>query len=644
MSCCRVGSATTWAATVGLWLLWATTAVSAPPPAETEQDPVEASTEAATADKADKTAEVRTMRSVKLPAFGVTQPWVRFTTYSEWFNQNYDGLEYNDNFVTLVNRLNVGADSRFKRWTFSTMARMDTQNIFDLGGGEGLCRGDPDGCPYGNDARVERFMLRADLRKVKFTAGDFNANLGRGLGLSVRKIDEIGVDATIKGGRFDVRTKYINVTALGGVANRQNSDFATRQLVADPGYAATRCESHPAIAQDDVGNRAWSTCSDLVTGGRLEAKLPGAVRVGAHHTYIGFGESSSTAYDEELHLVGGDIGRARIAKTWDLFVGGTSLLRNPRLRAEPDLADAAYGGFATYVSNVITLGQTTAVIEGKLYKDYLAALQPTQLQYTEAPSLERNDQAVPGNANAGGGRVRVDRLWRDLGLTVYGNIVAYMFTENIGESVYDTGAPGEDPREVATHPYAGVIWRKPHSSLSVQASGGYRYEWHLEEVNAGEGRLRRKFPHGEFYVTVPAGTAGGFRHSLGLSGNARWETKQVSGANDNRFTIGNVILGYNMAPYLSVSLIGGFSTEERAPSGEISLQQKPACPIGPNGRPINCGKPHLWPGAEVRVNFFGNSFLRFFGGRQVGGQVCVNGSCRTLPDFEGVRGEVVLGF
>ena len=615
---------------------------SSPPPAQVSEPGGTASDDEIEVPEV-KVRKVRTMRSVKIPASGVTQPWVRFTTFGEWFRDNYDGLDHNDEFIAVVNRLNLGTDSRFKRWTLSSMARVDTQTMFDLGGGEGLCRGDPGGCPYGDDYRLERLMLRADFRVVKLTAGDFNVNLGRGLGLSVRKIDEIGVDATIKGGRFDLRTKHVDATALAGVANRQNSDFATRQLTADPGYPALRCASRESLAQNNVGNRVWSTCSDLVTGGRLGVKLPGAVKAGVHHTYIGFGESSSTSYDEELHLIGADLGRAQIAKTWDLFAGGTALLRNPRLRRDPELSDVAYNGFATYVSNVLTVGQTTALIEGKFYQDYLVALQPTQLQYSEAPSLERNDQQVPGNANAAGGRLRVDHLWRDLGFTLYGNVVAYVFTENIGESVHDLGA-GQDPREVATHPFAGFIYRKPHSSVMVQASAGYRYEWHLSEVNEGEGVLRRKFPHGDFYVTLPAGTRGGFRHSVSLRGNARWETKQVSGSDDNRFAIGSLILGYNMAPFVSFAFIGGFSTEERAPEGEVSLQDKPQCPMGADGQVINCGKPHLWPGAEVRVNFLGNSFVRVFGGRQVGGQVCVNGSCRTLPDFEGVRGELVLGF
>ena len=41
------------------------------------------------------------------------------------------------------------------------------------------------------------------------------------------------------------------------------------------------------------------------------------------------------------------------------------------------------------------------------------------LQYGEAPTLEREDQQVPGNFNATGGRLRVDHRFKDIGLTLF---------------------------------------------------------------------------------------------------------------------------------------------------------------------------------------------------------------------------------
>jgi hypothetical protein len=590
--------------------------------------------------------------NVRIPRVGAAQPWVRTTTYGEWFGNNYDPVAQNDQFVALVNRINGGVGVRLDRWSLASMMRVDTQNLVDLDRTTPLCDRDDNGvvsdaelseCVYRGDARLERFMVRADIDRVRLTAGDFNVGFARGLGLSARKIDEIGVDATIKGGRVDLRTKPVRLTLLGGLANRQNSDFATRQLLEDPGYTAARCDSRSGVlARDSIGNRVWSTCSDAVAGAQIQARLPAKIRVGAHYEYVGFGERLSS-YDESVHLAGGSIERAQIAKLWDAYLGATGLLRNADLRRDPALADASYEGLALYTANVFGFGPrahaTTILVEGKLYRDYLVALTAQRLIYVEAPTLEREDQQVPGISNAAGGRVRVDHTLGDRGLTVFGNAMAYAFAEGVREDMFS-----RDEGFYALHPYAGLRWTKPGTSLGVQVSGGYRYERHLEAATPDDLPFRRKFPHAEFYVVVPVGKAGGFSHSLSVRGEGRWETKQVSGGGeDNRFAFGNVVLGYAMAPHLSVAFIGGFSTEFPGLTREPILQPKP-CAVDSTGAELCLRKPHLWPGAEVRWNFMASSFLRVFAGRQVGGRICVNGSCRLLPDFEGVRAELVLGF
>ena len=115
--------------------------------------------------------------------------------------------------------------------------------------------------------------------------GDFNVNFGRGLALSIRKIDEIGVDATIKGARVDVRTKPVRASAIAGYSNRQNSDFATRQLLPDPGYPKRLLGTPKRIDPNSVGNPFWTVCSDLVAGGRVEGTLPGRVLTWVRTTY-----------------------------------------------------------------------------------------------------------------------------------------------------------------------------------------------------------------------------------------------------------------------------------------------------------------------------------------------------------------------
>lgn len=609
--------------------------------------------EATANDDNAKDDNAMTLPSPRLPEAGPVQPWVRLGTFGEYHGDNHDGFDNNDRFYALVTRANAGMRAPVGELDLRVAARLDSQHLRQTDGE--LCDANADGtlsdterssCPYGDDLRLQRVTVEARYRGVRATLGDYNVNFGRGLGLTVRKIDEIGIDATLKGARLDARGGPLRATALVGLANQQNSDFATRKRIADPGYRALRCVETDADTDghDRAGSRLWTTCSDFVAGGRLQAQLPARITTGAHYSYIAFGESSSAALSEVLHVAGGDVARTRILDRWDAFLGASVLLRNPQLGGL-DAETSRYEGLALYSVNNLDFDATTAVVELKHYQDYLVAQTPQTLQYAEPPTLEREDQEVPGAFNATGGRARVDHLFRDAGVTVYGNLTAYGFTETLQRHVLDHDGDCEPiggarcPQvAAAVHPYAGVIVRRDRFEL--EASGGYRHEAFLRELGPGDGTLRRRFPHGELYLTLPLGKAGGMTHSTSVRTEARLETKQVRGFDDLRFAKGSVVLGYAMAPLLSLALIGGFSTEFPALTDEPELQHQRCEAEG--GIELCLRKPQLWPGVEARFNFMSSSFLRVFAGRQVGGRVCVNGACRTLPDFEGVRSELVV--
>ncbi len=523
------------------------------------------------------------------------------------------------------------------RFEFNIQVFLAEQTIYAPANGGGMV-------PVDDDIRLERATFRADTRRFSVYAGDFNVNMGRGMGLSVRKIDEIGVDATIKGGRFDVRTKPVRATLLAGFSNRQNSDFATRQLISDPGYPAQSYTFSPDVGDgacdvegaldEDIGNPIWTTCSDLIVAGRVEGTLPGKVDIGVNYSHIDFGdEVTAGVVDEYLHQVGGDVGRARIGGVWDTFIGATGLIRNPNLRGT-DFESQSYSGYGVYGTNTFFAGTTTVLVEGKHYNDYMMAVtQSSLLQYTENPTLEREDQQVPGNLNSTGGRVRVDHTWQDAGITLFGNTLSYTYTENLGQDQFD---PVEG--RFATHNYGGIIYRKPKSDFVLQASGGYRYERWLREPRPDLGVLRRRFPHAEFYLTIPVGKTRDMTHAISLRGEGRWENFVTTGQREDFFR-GLFTLGYSLSPWFSVSYLQGVDTELPTPRGEPSLTDEDCS----TGLGSTC-RPHLWPGVQVKVNFVNSSFIRIFAGRQVGGRVCVNGSCRTVPDFEGIRSELVLSF
>lgn len=617
-------------AALGLALAWS---AATPPPAEAAPAPTSDDTEVAPPFSTPASHRIPKIRAGSADV----QPWVRSTLFSEWYGENYNTQQSDDGFVSLVGRLGLGVDTRLRRVTLGTQLRLDGQKIWFPAGQD--CSGD---CvPVDDDVRLERVTVSADTKHASVQVGDFNVNFGRGMGLSVRKIDLIGVDATIKGARVDVRTKPVRMTGIAGFTNRQNSDFATRQLIEDPGYPAQSYTFSPSVGDGacdasraldaDVGNPVWTVCSDLVAGGRLEGSLPGKIDLGAHYVYLDFGdEVTSGIVDEHAHLVGGDIGRVRIGGVWDLFVGASGIVRNPNLRGTP-LEPQSFEGHGIYASNVFVKNTTTVLIEAKHYHDYLLALsQSSLLQYVENPTLEREDQQVPGNQNATGGRARLDHTFRPQGLTLFGSTLAYAYAEDVGYGPFD-----EDGR-LATHNYGGLIWRRPGSDFVLQASGGYRYERYLDPV--GRDPLKRSFPHGELYVSIPLARHRGLVHALALRAEGRWESFRTLGSGEDFFR-GLVSAGYSVSPWFSITALQGFDTEQPTPPGEPSLTRE-RCQEGVGS---TC-RPHLWPGVQAQITLFNASFIRIFGGRQVGGRVCVNGSCRTLPDFEGVRTELVFSF
>jgi hypothetical protein len=578
----------------------------------------------------------------KIPPTGTTQMWFRSTSFVDYFGNNYDSQDNNDKFFAFVNYLNFGSDSRLKKnWQVSTMARVDTHNVFNAKS-QPLCDSSGDGvvseieatqCNFGGDYRIERIQLRVSNKHFEVTAGDFNVNFGRGIALSIRKIADIGFDATVKGGRVDIMTKYIDVTGIAGVTNRQQTDFATRNLFFDPGYPHALCERTPGLTKNKYGNPWYTMCSDVVSGARFDANLPGKVKLGGHYVFWWFGQLAGDQH-EGMHQVGGDLTRARIGKHWDLFGGVTGLMRNPQHQQYyPGLVE---NGLAAYLSNSLTFGNTFALLEGKYYNNYTIAKNnaATTIQYAEAPTLELPGQIIPAASNTSGGRLLLEHTLRKSRVTLFGNYLGYVYALLNDENMFDPNVG-----HMMHHGYVGLRWRDGERGSEVQALGGYRWEGLQRPPDEDTKAYGRKLPHAEFYVNQIVGKTRGHAHSVSLRAEWRHERIQKGGAPPKHFHKGNIILGYGLTPFFTFSFIGGYSSEFPGLPGEPELHDQPCDNASSCDR-----KPHLWPGAELRVNFFESSFLRVFAGRQVGGLLCVNGSCRNLPDFEGMRLDLVLSF
>ncbi|MBI1946566.1 MAG: hypothetical protein HYS27_12770 [Deltaproteobacteria bacterium] len=82
---------------------------------------------------------------------------------------------------------------------------------------------------------LERLTLEWDVGELALTAGDFAAQLGRGLALSVRPAPEIGVDHVVRGGRVGWQGERLDVSALLGVVNAAGLDPLVLRRIEDSG-------------------------------------------------------------------------------------------------------------------------------------------------------------------------------------------------------------------------------------------------------------------------------------------------------------------------------------------------------------------------------------------------------------------------
>ncbi len=80
---------------------------------------------------------------------------------------------------------------------------------------------------YKNSIYPAKLWATYSASGLEVTAGDSYAQFGRGLTLSMRKVDELGIDTTIRGIKVQITRDPFSVTAVAGFANPSRVDEAT---------------------------------------------------------------------------------------------------------------------------------------------------------------------------------------------------------------------------------------------------------------------------------------------------------------------------------------------------------------------------------------------------------------------------------
>ncbi|MBI4706135.1 MAG: hypothetical protein HY744_33995 [Deltaproteobacteria bacterium] len=528
---------------------------------------------------------------------------------------------------------------------------------------------------------------------LELVVGDFYAQMGRGLVLSVRKIDELGVDTTVRGTKLvlddDAGPVKAKATLLGGQMNPVRLDLPTGRILHGAGsplffgFPVARDFAYYAGAKDAVASvdpARPSYLEDTVLGATIEAGtrygvlganglvLLRSAQSAAQLACIGAGgaaarqqcalghpsfdlQEPSRAHDL-VHNFSGWLRIPQLARTLDGYVevAGQQLLEGRVLGV-----DAAGGpirrvdpstGYAVYANVNFVRGPLSASLEGKQYRSFFplganidnaskgfGAPEFSAVAYSQPPTAESiwvEPLGSPDVCNTGG-RGRVDfRLTEHA--KIYGWVGRYASWTEI------------DPTNAACASARPELGQRP-DALRTDS-------WDLSV--GGELDSERRRSHAWAWVgtrLVDRAVAAPASAELSESSSAFYREGYV------RYD-----LGLHLTGPLSLSSLG-FHRRRYEPGlapepwheGEnyLSLNWAPnfAFIFGYEYQTRPGAEPHYLSGAvEVRSKrsdvWWGQLLdtARLFVGQRRAALRCVGGTCRLFPAFEGARVELVSRF
>jgi hypothetical protein len=497
---------------------------------------------------------------------------------------------------------------------------------------------------------------------LEITAGDSYAQFGRGLTLSMRKVDELGIDTTVRGAKVQLSKDPFAFTAVAGFANPSRVDEATgRALFVTSGLIQNGTTVDP---------RAPAFGSDRLVGIDLQAGRGLPVTLSSHLVRFSrcapYHYESSGAIDTSLSSDPGTVmfGTCNTADTdqWiqslnqvprglqahDITMAGQSL-EVPTLGGHGKLyIEAAVqqrqgdlvtpvsdpggpNGNALYAALSFDTGPASTTLEVKSNRNFYTVAASVGQQAPEfaivaytflppAESFNMLDAEGAGDFNAcvEGGRLREDlSVGKDLMLYAQG-VFAYSLTEQpagqcdaYGHTI--TTGPAKSVQDVVFDGLAGVEQYFDSKLSHVFASVGARDDTREDGV----------FQYREQHVEYSVAKYLGGPWSLEVQGRHRHRKEQGYNIDPTNYSVGWWYEGEN---YVALRM---------APRWVFSQGFEYTTLIG---------QPRLYFNGTVLYKFTSSSNVRLFVGEQRGAFRCASGICRFFPAFEGARAELTLRF
>ena len=626
----------------------------------------------------------------RLPGLGPTAFTFTNTSLLRYRGSNFDLNVHDDQFGSFTERLDIAATAApwrlylrvdgFSPFNHDTSCTEDEVSLCYL-----RSNYRPGSYDSLGSSLPERLSLRYQRGDLTFEVGDFYQVFGRGLSLAFRKVDPIGLDTTLRGGRLEIDRGRLTARGFAGYSNPQNLDPISLRIFDDP--------------------------ADLLAGASVSARVgpDEDIELSGHVVHTGFEALTDQQRQDDVDVAGWRVELPSLLDGALSLYGEMNILRRASRLGRASQDDSlppsrTTHGRGVYVAAQLTRGRFTVLAEWKDYTHYILA--PTEASnsaprdvarvYSTAPSLERDDQRIFTNANTRGGRLRVDYTVAPSPWIFTFNTVMYGWAEtadSLGNELdpwdpshglvtshtylavrrrsrpvaraaatptaADPAAPARGGAPAAAQGAGGVVpgaagvggasvTRVARGDFNLVASVGYRREFYAgSDLTSGAlppqwqaGDVKHESLQADFDIALPVGA----NDSLELRVDHRFERNYtadaLTGFNWDQLVTGSrggVALSWSHGLPLVVSAAVRWDNTTR-PVGQRGLGDDPLGVVT-RGVPL---LPVLFPSAEVRWNFTLSNFVRVFAGMTPGGRVCSGGVCRDVPLFQGAIAELVL--
>ncbi len=509
---------------------------------------------------------------------------------------------------------------------------------------------------YVNAIYPSKFNLTYQSRGLEATVGDYYVQLGRGMVLAVRKIDELASDTTLRGGKIvyapDVGKRYkLNVTAVGGAANPIRVDEVTGRLLSQSVSGIAENLAYPLMPKpnttDYVTHPQPLFAPDTILGGQVEGGFKemqvGVRAVQVNRTDAPFhSQASAGAPDRNAREI--TVGSVSV-NVPDLFGHGSFYAELATQQMSDFIPDAnttlmrrLSGGYAAYAQATAFSGPFTVSLEGKHYERFFPlhgnvnagkATEFSTVQYSVPPTgdpFTSDWHWGSYNVCVTGGRGRLDARLSD-DLMVYGSVGhAVSYSErnaNCGQDVKlraDGSVLPAVERTAADQnrvwdPFAGIELTFEQGRSHFYASSGVHFDATAEPIAyAGDATTKVYYRDNWQRYSLLKKIHGPW--SLEMTGWHRWRympTERLTPWREGENYIGAI-----WSPKLTVALGYEYSTKE----GDLK---------------------HYVNGM-AQWRFTTASLVRAYVGQNRPALRCISGVCRQFPAFEGARLEAIVTF